>query len=212
MVDATGCPADSDGDRVPDGVDRCPDTPPNTPVDSYGCPADTDHDGVGDGFDKCPNTPPGTRVDENGCPLAKDTDGDGVIDPDDRCPNTPKGSRVDEHGCLVLFETVAPAVGGAAAATPPRPTLILTGVNFETGRSVLTASSYAALDQVAGSLVANPEIRIEIAGYTDSVGTPRFNLGLSMGRAAAVRAYLARKGVSPDAGAGLRGVRIHRPQ
>ena len=197
VVDATGCPADSDGDRVPDGVDRCPDTPPNTPVDSYGCPADTDHDGVGDGFDKCPNTPPGTGVDENGCPIAKDTDGDGVIDPDDRCPNTPKGSRVDEHGCLVLFETVAPAVGGAAAATPPRPTLILTGVNFETGRSVLTASSYAVLDQVAGSLAANPEIRIEIAGYTDSVGTPRFNLGLSMGRAAAVRAYLARKGVSP---------------
>ena len=197
VVDATGCPADADGDRVPDGVDRCPDTPPNTPVDSYGCPADTDHDGVGDGFDKCPNTPPGTRVDENGCPIAKDTDGDGVIDPDDRCPNTPKGSRVDEHGCLVLFETVAPAVGGAAAATPPRPTLILTGVNFETGRSVLTASSYAVLDQVAGSLAANPEIRIEIAGYTDSVGTPRFNLGLSMGRAAAVRAYLARKGVSP---------------
>jgi outer membrane protein OmpA-like peptidoglycan-associated protein len=129
--------------------------------------------------------------------MAKDSDGDGVIDPEDRCPNTPKGSRVDEHGCLVLFETVAPAVGGAAAATPARPRLILTGVNFETGRSVLTTSSYAALDQVAGSLVANPEIRIEIAGYTDSTGSQRMNLGLSMARAGAVRAYLARRGVPP---------------
>ena len=196
VVDANGCPVDSDGDRVPDGIDRCPDTPAGAPVDAYGCPADTDHDGVGDGFDKCPNTPPGTTVDADGCPPANDTDGDGVVDPNDRCPNTPKGSRVDEHGCLLLFEAVAPAVAGAAAATA-RPTLILTGVNFETGRSVLTAASYAVLDQVAASLVANPEIRIEIAGYTDSTGSRPMNLRLSMGRAAAVRAYLARRGVSP---------------
>jgi len=54
------------------------------------------------------------------------------------------------------------------------------------------------LDQVAGSLIANPEIRIEIAGYTDSVGRKMTNLRLSMARAAAVRAYLARRGVSPS--------------
>jgi outer membrane protein OmpA-like peptidoglycan-associated protein len=201
VVDANGCPVDSDGDRVPDGIDRCPDTAPNTPVDSFGCPADTDHDGVGDGFDKCPNTPPGTKVDANGCPIANDTDGDGVIDPNDRCPGTPKGMRVDERGCQLLFETVAPAVAGAAVggavAAPARPTLILTGVNFETGRSVLTVSSYAVLDHVASSLVANPEIRIEIAGYTDSTGARPMNLQLSMGRAGAVRAYLARRGVPP---------------
>ena len=82
-------------------------------------------------------------------------------------------------------------------APPARPTLILQGVNFQSGRSVLTTSSYAVLDQVAGSLVANPEIRIEIAGYTDSTGRRPMNLHLSMARAAAVRAYLARRGVSP---------------
>jgi outer membrane protein OmpA-like peptidoglycan-associated protein len=194
-VDTNGCPSDSDGDRVFDGIDRCPDTAPGTPVDSFGCPADSDKDGVGDGFDKCPNTPPGTQVDASGCPLAKDTDGDGVIDPQDRCPGTPAGSRVDQFGCLVLFEERAPAAPGAP--TPARPTLILMGVNFQTGRSVLTTSSYAVLDQVAASLVANPEIRIEIAGYTDSTGRRPMNLRLSMARAAAVRAYLARRGVSP---------------
>jgi OOP family OmpA-OmpF porin len=186
---------DSDGDKVFDGIDRCPDTAPGTPVDSFGCPADTDHDGVGDGFDKCPNTPPGTQVDASGCPVAKDTDGDGVIDAQDRCPNTPAGSRVDQFGCLILFEERAPATPGAP--TPARPTLILMGVNFQSGRSVLTTSSYAVLDQVAASLVANPEIRIEIAGYTDSTGRRAMNLRLSMARAAAVRAYLARRGVSP---------------
>src|SRR5206468_12043633 len=132
----------------------CPDTAPGTPVDSFGCPADTDKDGVGDGFDKCPNTPLGTQVDPNGCPVGKDTDGDGVIDPQDRCPNTPAGSRVDQFGCLLLFEehAVAPA---AAGAPPARPTLILQGVNFRSGSSVLTTESYAVLDQVAASLVAN---------------------------------------------------------
>jgi len=192
-VDATGCPSDSDGDKVFDGIDRCPDTQAGTPVDSFGCPADSDKDGVGDGFDKCPNTPAGIQVDATGCPLAHDTDGDGVVDPQDRCPNTPKntGRAIDQYGCLVLFDSTT-VVAGA-----PRPTIILKGVQFESGRSVLTASSYAVLDQVAASLNGNPEIRIEIAGYTDSTGARRMNLQLSMARAAAVRFYLVRKGVSP---------------
>ena len=194
MVDATGCPRDSDGDKVLDGIDRCPDTPAGTPVDAFGCPADSDKDGVGDGIDKCPNTPAGIQVDATGCPIAHDTDGDGVLDPQDRCPNTPAGSRVDQFGCLQLFEPVAPAPPGAP---PARPTLILQGVNFQSGRSVLTRESYAVLDQVAASLIANPEIRIEIAGYTDSTGTKLKNRQLSMGRAGAVQYYLARKGVSP---------------
>src|SRR6266516_3476933 len=196
MVDATGCPHDQDGDKVFDGIDRCPDTPAGTPVDATGCPLDSDKDGVPDTLDKCPNTPTGIQVDANGCPSEHDTDGDGVVDSQDRCPNTPKGSRVDQFGCLLLFEerAVTPAPPGAP---PARPTLILQGVNFQTGRSVLTASSYAVLDQVAASLVANPQIRIEIAGYTDSTGRKFKNMQLSMGRAGAVQHYLARKGVSP---------------
>ena len=193
-VDANGCPSDSDGDKVFDGIDRCPDTVPGTPVDATGCPTDSDKDGVPDSLDKCPNTPSGIQVDGNGCPIAHDTDGDGVVDSQDRCPNTPPGSRVDQFGCLLLFEPVTPAPPGAP---PARPTLILQGVNFQTGRSVLTRESYAVLDQVAASLVANPQIRIEIAGYTDSTGGKMMNLRLSMGRAGAVQHYLARKGVSP---------------
>src|SRR3989454_914140 len=192
-VDANGCPSDSDGDKVFDGIDRCPNTPPGTPVDATGCPADSDKDGVPDSLDKCPNTPAGIQVDATGCPIAHDSDGDGVPDQLDRCPNTPPGSKVDQFGCLLLFE-VTPAPPGAP---PARPTLILQGVTFQTGRSVLTRESYAVLDQVAASLIANPQIRIEIAGYTDSTGRKMMNLRLSMGRAGAVQHYLARKGVSP---------------
>src|SRR3989442_1486440 len=202
-VDARGCPHDQDGDGVLDGIDQCPDTPAGVKVDAKGCPlaaaapaapGDADGDGVNDLLDKCPGTPAGAKVDATGCPIDSDHDGDGVPDSKDRCPNTPKGSRVDQFGCVLLFEEHAPAAPGAP---PARPTLILQGVNFQTGRSVLTASSYAVLDQVAASLVANPEIRIEIAGYTDSTGRKFTNMRLSMGRAGAVQHYLARKGVSP---------------
>src|SRR5213083_2386837 len=198
-VDAVGCPSDSDKDGVPDGLDQCPNTAVGALVDAKGCPMDTDLDGVPDGLDKCPNTPAGTPVDTAGCPLPRqlirDSDGDGVPDDRDKCPNTPAGSKVDANGCIILFQ---PEIVPGAPGAPARPTLILRGVNFEWGRSALTRDSYAVLDQVAGSLVANPEIRIEIAGYTDNTGSAPLNVRLSQARAASVRAYLARKGVSPE--------------
>jgi outer membrane protein OmpA-like peptidoglycan-associated protein len=199
-VDVTGCPADADKDGVFDGIDKCPDTPPGTAVDAAGCPpVDTDGDGVVDTADRCPGTPAGTAVDATGCPLAKDSDGDGVDDRMDRCPNTPANTPVDQYGCVILFreERAVPAQPGQPAAPAPRPTLILKGVNFRTGSSALTTESYAQLDQVAGALVANPDVRIEIAGYTDNTGSAVVNTRLSQARALAVRAYLARKGVSP---------------
>lgn len=194
-VDAKGCPVDSDGDGVPDGADQCPGTPPGVMVDAAGCPLDSDKDGVPDGLDKCPNTPPGTKVDATGCPLPVEAVAPAAPGAPAKCPPAPPGSQVDANGCMVLFkpEAARPAAPGG----PPRPTLILTGVNFETGRSALTRDSYVVLDAVAASLIANADIRIEIAGYTDSTGTKFGNLRLSQSRATAVRFYLARKGVPP---------------
>src|SRR6266568_1446364 len=195
-VDAKGCPVDSDGDGVPDGIDKCPNTPAGAAVDAAGCPLDADLDGVPDGIDQCPNTPAGTKVDAAGCPLpveaVKPT---ATPTPPGKCPPAPPGSQVDANGCLILF---APeAARSPTPGAPPRPTLVLTGVNFETGRSILTRDSYMVLDAVAASLVANPDIRIEVAGYTDSTGRKFTNLRLSQARAVAVRFYLARKGVPP---------------
>jgi OOP family OmpA-OmpF porin len=121
-----------------------------------------------------------------------------VDDRADRCPNTPRGSRVDVMGCTILFqEEVVKSPGTPGAATPARPTLVLRGVNFQSGRSVLLPQSYVILNDVAASLVANPDVRIEIAGYTDNTGRLALNMSLSQARAQAVRAYLASRGVAP---------------
>jgi outer membrane protein OmpA-like peptidoglycan-associated protein len=184
-VDARGCPTDADGDAVADGIDQCPNTPAGATVDATGCPTDADKDGVYDGLDKCPGTPAGTEVDSAGCQRSRDTDGDGVDDSKDKCPGTAAGTRVDAAGCPILF-------------TEARTPVILRGVTFETGKSALKPESYTVLDIVAASLVANPDIRIEIAGHTDNTGSAATNQRLSQSRAEAVRAYLASKGVAPD--------------
>ena len=183
-VDVRGCPTDADGDAVADGIDQCPNTPAGATVDAAGCPTDNDKDGVFDGIDKCPGTPAGMEVDSSGCQRSKDTDGDGVDDSKDKCPGTAAGTRVDAAGCPILF-------------TEARTPVILRGVTFEVGKSALKPESYTVLDIVAASLVANPDIRIEIAGHTDNTGSAATNTRLSQSRADAVRAYLASKGVVP---------------
>jgi outer membrane protein OmpA-like peptidoglycan-associated protein len=189
QVDAKGCslPKDADGDGVNDAADICAGTPKGDPVDAKGCslPKDADGDGVNDEADACANTPAGEQVDAKGCPLPKDSDGDGVNDNADRCPSTPAGVEVDAEGCQVLFE-------------PTRKTLILEGVNFETGKSTLTPESETILNGVAESLVANDTIRVEVVGHTDNTGSLALNRRLSLERAQAVRQYLVSRGVAED--------------
>jgi outer membrane protein OmpA-like peptidoglycan-associated protein len=186
-VDEKGCslPKDADGDGVTDDKDACANTPAGDKVDEKGCslPKDADGDGVTDDKDECANTPAGQKVNEKGCPA--DTDGDGVTDEADRCPSTPAGVKVDAEGCQVLFEEA-------------KKTVILEGVNFETGKADLTPESQAILDGVAESLVANEEIKVQVGGHTDNTGSRAVNQRLSRARAETVRKYLVDKGVAAD--------------
>lgn len=216
-VDATGCSVDSDGDGVCDGIDQCPNTPKGAKVDGKGCPMDSDGDGVFDGIDKCPGTSKGCTVDATGCP--KDTDGDGVCDGVDKCADTPKGCQVNATGCTMDSDsdgvcdgvdqcpntpagTKVNAVGCTIPTvefipTPEKP-LVLKGVNFEIGKAVLLDTSKVILDLVATSLMAHPEVKVEIGGHTDATGSDAHNLELSDARARTVHDYLAGKGVKPE--------------
>jgi OOP family OmpA-OmpF porin len=76
--------------------------------------------------------------------------------------------------------------------------ITLRGVNFELGKAVLLPISKDILQDVARSLVANPEVRVEVGGHTDSTGPRALNERLSLERAEAVKAYLVENGVAAD--------------
>jgi len=84
-------------------------------------------------------------------------------------------------------------------ATPtPRGLLLTLGdVLFDTGKAELNAGAGMKLDQLAQFLNAHPDRRVEIDGFTDSVGSPSFNEALSQRRAEAVKAALVTRGVDP---------------
>ena len=83
------------------------------------CVTDSDGDGVPDNIDECPGTPPDTKVDEKGCPISAgaDADGDGVADDVDQCPDTPAGAKVDAKGCAIEQVLAAQTIHFASDST-----------------------------------------------------------------------------------------------
>jgi len=75
---------------------------------------------------------------------------------------------------------------------------VLVGVNFESNSTKLLPESYPILFYAVQSLIQNPELKVEIQGYTDNIGSDKFNLQLSEKRAGAVRDYLVARGINKD--------------
>ncbi|MDI3316001.1 MAG: OmpA family protein [Mycobacterium sp.] len=107
----------------------------------------------------------------------RDDDGDGVINEKDKCPNTPPNTRVDGDGC-------------------PIPKVVrLDGVTFEFNKTRLRPDAQTILKWVVDIMKKYPDMNVEIAGYTDSIGSDAYNLKLSQRRAEAVRDYLVSQGI-----------------
>lgn len=102
----------------------------------------------------------------------------------------------------------AAAVAEAAPASPPALTPLpkpekgkpvrLDNIYFESDQARLLPTSAPALNQLADLLAANPSWTITIGGHTDDTNTSAHNLLLSRERAAAVRAYLVGKNITPN--------------
>ncbi len=142
-------------------------------------PVDSDGDGVVDSKDKCPGTPAGRKVDADGCEL--DSDGDGIVDALDACPT-------------VFAKT---ADGCPPPVVAPKK-MVLEGVNFDNDEAALSAESAAILDQAAATLKEWGDVKVEVAGHTDSRSTDDYNMTLSQRRAESVRSYLIGKGVAAE--------------
>ena len=68
-------------------------------------------------------------------------------------------------------------------------------VLLDTGSATLKPTARERLAKVSGILIAHPDIKVEVDGYTDSTGDPTFNQKLSQDRAASVQSYLTQQGV-----------------
>jgi outer membrane protein OmpA-like peptidoglycan-associated protein len=74
----------------------------------------------------------------------------------------------------------------------------LSDVLFDTGQATLKPGAREKLARVSGILVTHPDLKLEIEGHTDSVGSNAYNQGLSERRAESVRAYLVSQRISPQ--------------
>jgi OOP family OmpA-OmpF porin len=183
-------PADSDGDGLIDSVDICPGAAEtvNDHEDEDGCPeSDRDGDKLWDDQDTCPTEAETVNEyqDEDGCPES-DRDGDKYWDDQDTCPDEPEtanGYR-DEDGCADEIPKEVQAFTGA-----------IKGITFDNDQDTIRRSSIRTLDGAVQVLKDNPDIRINISGHTDDVGTRDHNVDLSTRRAESVKRYLVEHGI-----------------
>jgi outer membrane protein OmpA-like peptidoglycan-associated protein len=68
-------------------------------------------------------------------------------------------------------------------------------VLFAFGKATLTPAAMASLDKVAAKIQSLPRAVVEVAGFTDPIGTEKYNLDLSRRRAWAVQRYLVQHNV-----------------
>ncbi len=106
--------------------------------------------------------------------MPKDSDGDGIYDKYDRCPNTPKGAPVDAYGCWEI-----------------------NNIYFDTDKYNVKPKYEFIIKEVAKVLKLNPELKLEIDGYTDSIASQAYNLKLSKKRAEAVKKELMKYSICP---------------
>jgi outer membrane protein OmpA-like peptidoglycan-associated protein len=76
--------------------------------------------------------------------------------------------------------------------------MTLSDVLFDTGKATLKPGADRDLDRLAQALKDNPNTRVKIEGFTDSVGSDSYNEALSQRRAEAVANALRMRGVPAD--------------
>ena len=125
--------------------------------------------------------PPKTKfvyIKNNECSIKidrPDFDRDGVEDRFDQCPTTPCNFSVDRYGC------------------PIKTTL---RINFRSNSARIEGYSVNKIDLFANFLLQNRGSFVKIIGHTDSRGSAKHNMELSLARANSIMRALIARGVS----------------
>lgn len=177
---------DSDGDGLPDGDELKRNTDPMKP--------DSDGDGLADGQEV-------NQYKTN--PLKADTDDDGLSDGDEVARKTNPLRADTDGGSVNDGQEVARGTNPLDASDDVKKaaievgkSIILEGINFQTGKARVTPADEPALQRALKTLMENPEITVEVRGYTDNVGNWDSNMKLSQLRAEEVRWWLIKRGIA----------------
>ena len=74
----------------------------------------------------------------------------------------------------------------------------MSDVLFDFNKYTLRPAAREKLAKISGITLSHPGLRLEVDGYTDSIGSEDYNLKLSDQRAGGVRSYLIGEGIAPD--------------
>ncbi len=76
--------------------------------------------------------------------------------------------------------------------------IILEGITFDKNKSTIKPESEPALWNAYTTLKNYPQMKVEISGHTDNVGSRKSNVELSIRRANAVKEWLVKRGIEPE--------------
>ena len=135
---------------------------------------------------------------------------------------SPYGSMVDNNGsvtmsglCAGTYSNIMVSVSNCTAKAnditltapppppPPAPPVVEEKVDISTpllfnfNKATLHTSSYPTLDEASKEMDEHRDMYIRVDGYTDAIGSQKYNQKLSVRRAIAVKTYLKKKGVDP---------------
>ena len=175
------------------------DNPTATYLRKYEAPgdrfADDDGDGVDNFYDLEPDTPADCPVDAHGRLL--DSDGDGCPDCEDPEPfSSPLLPIVD---CKNVYDQFASAECCDVAGKAKGSVLALPVVPFDLNRCGINKSQFSELEQVANSMLENPDLTLVVTGISRSTKSVKYNEQLSWCRVNEVVDYLSEKyGITRD--------------
>lgn len=72
---------------------------------------------------------------------------------------------------------------------------VLRNIYFDFDKATFKQESYTELNKLERMMSQNSNMKVEIAGHTDSFGTAAYNMALSQRRAEAVKDFLTKKGI-----------------
>lgn len=140
-------------------------------------------------------------------PNDNDTDDDGLIDGDEVITHKTNPKMVDTD-----LGSIGDGVEVGRSTNPLNPdddlpkaveekvkvgqTITLEGINFATNKWDITSLAEEKLDVALSSLKNNPNVEVEIIGYTDNTGSRNWNMELSQRRADSVKDWFVSKGIS----------------